>query len=222
MCRKTNVRPTPTSTPSQNAGFTLLEVLLALVIFAMLSLSAYAVLQGVMRNDEVARAKITRLAELQRAFSTLTRDFTQVLPRATRINGETSTTLFQAERFQLDSEDGSVMMVRAGWLNPGGELRRAELQKVGYRLRQNTLERLTYLYPDAVTGTEPTSTPLLSRVSAFSLRFYKNGEWLTQWNTPTILPAAVEVTLTLDDYGAIRRLFLISSSPTTTTSETNG
>jgi general secretion pathway protein J len=52
-------------------------------------------------------------------------------------------------------------------------------------------------------------------VSAFSLRFYKNGEWLTQWNTPAVLPAAVEITLTLDDYGSIRRLFLLTGSPTT-------
>ena len=210
----------PASLPakSRHTGFTLLEVLLALVIFAILSLSAYAVLQGVMRNDEVSQAKIARLSELQRSFATLSRDFTQILPRATRINGEATTTLFQAERFQLESDDWAVMFVRAGWLNPGGELRRSELQKVGYRLRQHTLERLTYLYPDAVTGTEPTITPLLNHVSAFTLRFYKNDAWLTQWMTPTVLPAAVEVTLTLDDYGTIRRLFLLTDSTSTTSS----
>ena len=206
--------PRPVSKSSQT-GFTLLEVLLALVIFAMLSLSAYAVLQGVIRNDEVSRDKITRLSELQRAFATLSRDFTQTIPRPVRINGETSTVLFQAERFQLNSDDGAVMFVRAGWLNPGGELRRSELQRVGYRLRQQTLERLTYLYPDAVTGTEPAATPLLSKVTAFSLRFYRNGEWPTQWNTPTELPAAVEITLTLEDYGTIRRRFLLTGSETT-------
>ncbi len=206
--------PRPVSKSSQT-GFTLLEVLLALVIFAMLSLSAYAVLQGVIRNDEVSRDKITRLSELQRAFATLSRDFTQTIPRPVRINGETSTVLFQAERFQLNSDDGAVMFVRAGWLNPGGELRRSELQRVGYRLRQQTLERLTYLYPDAVTGTEPAATSLLSKVTAFSLRFYRNGEWLTQWNTPTELPAAVEITLTLEDYGTIRRRFLLTGSETT-------
>ena len=92
--------PIPRPAKSRHTGFTLLEVLLALVIFAILSLSAYAVLQGVMRNDEVSQAKIARLSELQRSFATLSRDFTQILPRATRINGEATTTLFQAERFQ--------------------------------------------------------------------------------------------------------------------------
>ena len=198
-------------------GFTLLEVLLALVIFAMLSISAYTVLQGVMRNDEVSQAKIARLSEMQRAFATLTRDFTQITPRPVRLNGETSTTVFQAERFGLESDDWSTLFVRAGWFNPGGALRRSELQRVSYRLRQQTLERLTYLYPDAVTGTTPTATPLLTHVSAFSLRFYKNGEWLTQWTTSTELPEAVEITLTLDDYGAIRRLFLTTGASATTT-----
>lgn len=214
----------PLSAPPRcrQTGFTLLEVLLALVIFAMLSLSAYAVLQGVMRNDEISRAKITRLSELQRAFATLARDFTQIIPRPTRIDGEISNTLFQAERFQLTSDDWSVAFVRAGWFNPGGELRRSELQKVGYRLRQKTLERLTYLYPDAITGTEPTVTPLLSHVSAFTLRFYKNGEWLTQWSTPATLPAAIEITLTLDDYGTIRRLFLLTEINDSTNSGSSG
>nr|WP_272912541.1 type II secretion system minor pseudopilin GspJ [Tolumonas lignilytica] len=193
-------------------GFTLLEVLLALVIFAILSLSAYAVLQGVVRNDEVSQAKIARLAELQRAMATLERDFTQAVPRTTRLDGETSSTVFQAEPFQLESEDGSVLFVRAGWFNPGSLLRRSELQKVGYRLSKQKLERLTWLYPDTVTGTAPDITPLLTKVTAFSLRFYKNNDWQTQWSTPAELPAAVEITLTLEDYGTIQRRFLLATT----------
>jgi general secretion pathway protein J len=201
---------------SKHRGFTLLEVLLALVIFAVLSLSAYGVLQGVLRNDEVSRAKIARLSELQRAMATLARDLTQALPRPTRVNGETTSTVFQATRFQLDSEDGAVLFTRAGWLNPGGMLRRSELQKVGYRLSQQTLERLTWRYPDAVTGTLPEAQPLLTKVTAFSLRFYKNNEWQTQWLSPNELPAGVEITLTLADYGTIQRRFLLATPANST------
>ena len=39
-------------------GFTLLEVLVALVIFALLSLTAQAVFQGVLRNNAVTQTKI--------------------------------------------------------------------------------------------------------------------------------------------------------------------
>ena len=172
----------PTPVNSKPAGFTLLEVLLALVIFAILSLSAYAVLQGVLRNDEVSRAKIARLSELQRAMTTLSRDFTQPLPRPSRMDGENSAAVFESQPAQLESEDGAVLFIRAGWLNPGGILRRSELQKVGYRLSNQTLERLTWLYPDAVTGTQP---------------------------------AAVEISLTLTDYGTIRRRFLLPTINTT-------
>jgi len=62
------------------AGFTLLEVLLAIAIFASLSLAAYEVLQGVLRNDEVTRNQVSRLGEVQRASAVLARDFQQAVP----------------------------------------------------------------------------------------------------------------------------------------------
>ncbi len=197
---------------SRAAGFTLLEVLLALVILSGLSLSAYQVLNGVMQNDALTRVKVERLATLQRVFTMLERDFSQAVPRSSRTNGEVSKVVFQAARFQMESDDWSVSFVRNGWFNPGAQLPRSNLQKVGYRLRENKLERLSYLYVDPVVGTEPTVTALLDGVKSFKLRFYANGIWATEWNNTAQLPRAIELELELTDYGVLRRLFLLTQA----------
>lgn len=193
------------------AGFTLLEVMLAIAIFASLSLGAYQVLQGVLANDALTREKGERLASLQRAFNLMARDFGQAVARPTRLEGEPNTTVFQAEPFQMQSDDWAVAWVRAGWLNPDGLLPRSQLQKVGYRLRAGRLERLSYRYPDPAVGTEPVVETLLERASGFKLRFYARGSWRESWENVEQLPDGVEVILTLDDYGSLRRLFLLAA-----------
>lgn len=194
-----------------SAGFTLLEVLLAITIFAALSLGGYQVLQGVLANDAQTRVKGERLANLQRAFTVLERDFSQALARPSRIEGEPSTAVFQAEQYQMQSDDWAVAWVRAGWLNPDALLPRSQLQKVGYRLRGGQLERLNYLYPDPAIGTEATVVPLLDGVRGFTLRFFGQRGWQAAWEDAEQLPAGVEVTLTLDDYGQLRWRFLLAT-----------
>ncbi|MCK8390594.1 type II secretion system minor pseudopilin GspJ, partial [Erwinia amylovora] len=60
-------------------GFTLIEMMLALAIFSVLSLMCYQILQGVMRNGELTRQHVTRLEEMQRLFSLLDRDLSQAM-----------------------------------------------------------------------------------------------------------------------------------------------
>lgn len=194
-------------------GFTLLEVLLALVIFSMLSLSAYAVLQNVILSNDVTEHKIQRLTELQKAMQIMAGDFYQVIDRSWREEGMSTQTVIETNAAQLHSDEDALAVVRAGWLNPGGRLRRSELQRVGYRLTYGHLERLSWLYPDVVTGTQPQATRLLSGVEHFKLRFYKDGLWRSDWQTSTELPQALEVTLTLSDYGQIQRHFLLPTFP---------
>ena len=205
--------------PSHHRGFTLLEMLVAIAIFATLSLGAYQVLQGVLTSDEVAKRKEARLSELQLAFSLLERDITQMVPRSGRIDGENNKVLLAASRFGQQSDDWGMAFIRGGWLNPDGILPRSGLQRVGWRLKGQTLERLSYLYPDPAIGTEPRIQPVLTGVTALRLYFYDKGQWKEEWTQRDLLPYGLAVELDLADYGTIRRQFLIGAGGQRATNE---
>lgn len=190
----------------RSRGFTLIEMLLALAILAALSVAAITVLQNVMRADTLTRDKSERMQALQQTFSQMAADFSQIIPRRSR----DSASLFFAGRFQLGSDDGAVAFSRNGWPNPLGLLPRSEIQNVSYRLRGNQLERLSYDQQDPLPGSQPTVNVVLRGVQAFRLRFYASGRWQDEWQQPQTLPQGLEVTLTLEQSGEIRRLFLLT------------
>ncbi|MBC0352982.1 type II secretion system minor pseudopilin GspJ [Escherichia coli] len=187
-------------------GFTLLEMLLALAVFAALSISAFQVLQSGIRAHELSQDKVRRLAELQRGGSQIERDLMQMIPRHSR----GSEGLLLAAPHLLKSDDWGISFTRNSWLNPAGMLPRPELQWVGYRLRQQKLERLSYFYVDHPSGIAPDVRVVLEGVHAFRLRFFVNGTWQARWDSTSILPQAVEATLVMDDFAELTRLFLVS------------
>jgi general secretion pathway protein J len=191
-------------------GFTLLEMLLALAVFSALSISAFQVLQGGISSEELANRKEQRLAELQRAFSQIEKDFGQIIPRRRR---ESERLLF-AMPGGLQSDEWGVSFIRNSWQNPLGMLSRSELQSVGYRLRQQQLERLSYSHADHPPGKLPVVKVLLRGVSSFRLRFFANGNWQENWTSATALPQGIEVTLEVDGFGELTRLFLINEGAT--------
>ncbi|MGL5600938.1 MAG: type II secretion system minor pseudopilin GspJ [Silvania sp.] len=195
---------------SVQRGFTLLEVLVALVIFALLSLAAQAVFQGVLRNNSVMKAKIARLSELSFAMQQLENDFIHMAPRTVRESGEAKNTLFVGADGVLASREDGVTFTRSGWINPDARLRRSEFQRLGWRLKGTGLERLSWLYPDSLPGAQPRQRVILTAVRQFRLRYYRDGRWSSRWATPGQIPQAVEVTLALSDYGTVTRRFWLA------------
>jgi general secretion pathway protein J len=194
-------------------GFTLLEVMIAISIFALMSMAAYQILQGVIRSGEISKRHSDKLIKIQRAMLIIEQDFTQIISRASRsetVDSEDVRVLSVAESL-FDSEDQGIEFTRLGWTNPLNLLPRSNLLRVRYRLYDGQLQRQYFLYPDIIAGQEPETQVLLEDVESLSFRFWSAG-WKNSWNDKDTLPTGIEITFTSKQFAEINRMFLISES----------
>ena len=142
-------------------GFTLLELLVALAVFSILSIAAYSGLRNVLFTRAAVEAQSQRLAAVQLAVFRLEQDIEQAAPRSIRDEyGD-----LQAALLGSELSDDRLTLTRAGWDNPLGQPR-ANVQRVAYRLREGRLWRLHWPVLDQGGRIEPRETLLLDRVRA--------------------------------------------------------
>lgn len=192
---------------SSREGFTLVEVLVAVAVFALISAAGVLVLTQVVDARFAIKGHAARVAELQRTTSMLHADVSQVVPRRTRgISGRP----FPAPVIVGQTADQPLLtLVRAGWSNPENE-DRSSLQKVEYRLVEDRLERRTYRYLD---GGSPNPSQVLYRgVSDVRITLIQGQSegpgYLSSSERP--LPDAVRIRMRLEGYGSIEMLLLVA------------
>jgi general secretion pathway protein J len=197
-------------------GFTLLELLIASVIFAIMAIMAYGGLNNVIKNSESSTKELDRLKQVQQCIAILNRDLSQIISRPIRDE-------FGNEQPYLSAQsniDNLVEFTRGGQTNPAGLLR-STLQRVAYRFDDDKLVRLYWPQLDRTQEMEPKETVLIDNVENVVIRFLdQNAEWQEQWpplnsvndtgTTDTVAPLAIEITVQLKDWGDIRRLYAMN------------
>lgn len=190
-------------------GFTLLEMLVAIAIFAMLGLAANAVLSTVQTNDAVTKTFSTRLKALQQGFGAIERDLGQMVARTPRLlEGGRGSTVIQTGNDLLDSESEALVFYRLGWLNPDGLLPRGSLQSVAYVVREGKLERWYFPYPEPEFGAEPMKTVIIDKVLSVEYSFFMEDKWERKVEL-TKLPKAIAMEIEIDGLGKIQRKFML-------------
>jgi len=194
----------------RNTGFTLLELLVSLSIFALIGVMAYGGLQSVMIQLDRTGEASQQLADLQKAYRIMQRDLEQMVDRKIRNEyGDTIDGLVGGRGFT------GVEFSRAGHPNPAGFLR-SDLQRVAYVPDQDTLLRQSWRVLDRAQDSRPDEQVLVEGISRFTMRFLGNAnEWMETWPPPvqgssataSALPQAVEVELELDNFGIIYWIF---------------
>jgi len=191
-------------------GFTLLEIIIAMAIFSMISLASFSIFDTVIRGDEASKTHADRLYKLQRTFMIIERDVLQIARRTVRIDGEAPLIGYiHTDQTALSSDTEILGFVRSGWRNPGLLLPRGDMQSVAYRLQDNVLERLHYNFVDAVVGQKPTTRKLIDHIKELKFEFYYGDKWQDEIQKE-LLPLAIAIELDVEDFGSVRREFLIA------------
>jgi general secretion pathway protein J len=185
---------TPRAERRGTAGVTLVEVLVALVLFALIGIAGFSMLDQVLRTQRLTEGRLEDLAAMQRAMHLITLDFSQAR---------------EASLTEEPGADGPVVTLRrtAADVSPGQITLR-------YRLDRGVLRRDV----SATAGLPPTTQALLGGVDAVAWEYHDRTEgWVTGWPIPGRQqgardalpnPQAVAVTITRGDR-QLRRVVLL-------------
>jgi len=193
---------------NRQKGFTLLEMVIAVSIFALMGIIAFTALGQMTRTGQVVGEANNRLSDLQFAVVYFKRDWTQVSSRKIRDQ-------YGDEQSNIILNDGIITFTRSGWSNLLGH-KRSTLQRVQYLVIDNQLVRRHWRSLDQGIGELPLQSVLLGDVESMEVEFLDALEKpIRIWPVDTSLaagnPIALAFRLDLSDIGEITRILELPS-----------
>lgn len=204
--------PFGASIRKRQKAFTLIEVLIVLGIFSIIGLIGSRLVSRVLDNERTLTERGARLAEVQRSMQILQRDILQLSHRGIRDQlGDPLEPL-------MIGADGMIEFTRFGWRNPL-DRPRAELQRVGYVVQDETLYRAYWMVLDRAPDSEPELQKLLEGVAqAEFFALDVSGNEHSFWppagdfrNDPTLRLAAVVLRVDAPPFGVVERIWPVPS-----------
>jgi len=195
-------------TARRSSGFTLVEVLLALAIFCVITILAYRATASLTEGEARLSAEARRWRTLEALFTRFEADIRQAIPRASRAGPR-----IEPAWLALPADgagNAALVFTRAGAEfadDPG-----IAGQRIGYRLRGRALEIAYWPQLDNAADIQPAVYTLVDGVTGFRIAYLGvAGAWRDSWPVQgeSALPRAVRVELALDSGETIERWFAL-------------
>jgi general secretion pathway protein J len=199
----------------EQQGFTLIEILIALLVFAIVAVLATVGLSAVLKARERSNVQVQTMQQMQLAFLIMKQDINQMVARPVIDNtGNQIPALVEHAHY--------IEFTRAGYVNPLMQLKRSTLQRVAYIFHQQQLIRRTWPVLDRAPETQPSDRVLLTHLQNINFAFLADNKQFTQiWpattvtagqNTNTQIPKGIKIDFTFNKLGTLTYLFLVPAT----------
>jgi general secretion pathway protein J len=155
------------------AGFTLLELLVAMAVFAIVSVSVYAALSQMILSRSVLQTRYADLADLQRVLVYLERDIAQAVARPVKgPYGDKIAALHLVSGAELSlTRTGAVAYQTVDH----------SLLRVRYQMVDDVVQRAVATVLDQAQDSRFAERQLVDQIESFELSVFDQGTWYTDW-----------------------------------------
>lgn len=195
---------------SRNSGFTLLEVLIAVVLLGILSAALYGSYFGVIRARDRASAGMESRRELGATLDLIRREVSSALFNRTD----------KRLRFVVEDRDNfgapSSTLELTTLAPPAGQSRsESGIVAVTYRMAEKDKKRTLTRQERDLFSEEVTipAYPQMEQISAFLVECYDGSKWVKSWDTAIngALPKSVRVTVQVEEEGKTVEFSMLSA-----------
>lgn len=192
-------------------GFTLIEILIALAVFAILATITSSTLYYAFTTRTRITAQADQLNNLQLALTLFERDITQTVQREVRGNNMHIFPVFVGEKFYLE-------FTRGGVINPNTNEKKSNLQRIAFLCKNKQLIKRKWYSLDTMDRTKFSDQVLLSHLNNCQFAYLNHSlQLLSEWraNAKTQdqkeepLPKAIQFNLSLQNWGKASFLYII-------------
>lgn len=197
---------------NKKIGYTLIEVLIALAVFAIIAIITAAIMLQVFDTRERIAAEANKMNTLQLAILRIEQDTRQFVPRAVRSNDMKILSQFTGQHRYVE-------FTRGGMINPMSQAMESSLSRVAYTCDHDKLIRRSWLNLDTPDRHQHHDNVILDHLHSCSFDYVSNyNQILPDWRVFKLekkqklsaIPKAIRLTINPDNWGDMSLLFIIT------------